>query len=184
MRAINKFEWGLKFFLKDKRKNKKQSQRAKNKFVFSLAELLKDKMDAQYQCKIAQQIEKHKRLIKNNQEHNEVLTRTFRMFSFMRDMSDKKEKTDTIIDFNKLHINHSNYMIRIFSLGRVSRENIKEIQVILKLMKVNCQGIEEKMRRLVELDYHTEQKYKEHMDNFMKEINQWEYFTNWFIERN
>lgn len=141
-------------------------------------------MDAEYQRMIANEIEKHKGLIENKEQHNECLRRTFGMFSFLRDMSDKKEQTDTIIDFNKLHITHSKYLIRIFRLGKISKENIKQVQVILKLMKVNCQEIEEKMRRLVELDYHTEQRYKEHMDNFMREINDWEFHTNWFINNN
>ena len=101
-------------------------------------------MDAQYQRMVANEIEKHKGLIEKCEDHNECLRKTFGMFSLMRDMSDKKEKTDTIIDCNKLLITHSKYMIRIFSQGKVTRENIKQIQVITKLMKVNCQEIEEK----------------------------------------
>ena len=132
---------------------------------------------------INQQISKHNRLINENEldiEKHELGIFVFKYHGH-NNTKELKQLTQQKI-FSELHIKHSKYMIRLFEsykdlINLDPYQFVITLKVLLGVMKANAQDIEDCMGQLVEVGYYKEQEYKQHMEDFMNEIDAWHRFN-------
>jgi len=119
------------------------------------------------QEQVAEQIQKHERLISENES---FLKCRMALRSLVGDLP----QVVFSCEFTKAQISHSKFMIQIFK--SVPKKDLVRAQVSIRCMKANAHNLEESMSELVKVGYYSEQDYVAHMNGMRTEINMWERF--------